>query len=262
MNADAATNNTSSNSSNLTLEYHYIYDHSTYAVLHMQNQSLVDWVPNQTNVPPCDLYTNAWIFEPYTNKTGYRFSLLRVTYHEDCLYALNYSLYHTSYPIKFLMYPFSYATVSPEFGSDFQNLPIFCDEVTVRSFNNSGTYVKNFSSGELFIGFRATVKFSRNAAGEYVIRQTNVTSCTITVEAFGPTVMVDSLTLFYGILALILLPAILTIIVHFIMLVSQRNASEKSEAGFKRVTCECRLFWVSWIACFAAFIGIILVPMY
>ena len=255
----SADTNSSTPKSNLTLEYNYTYFHDRVSHLVLKNESIMYWKPNQTNDPATQLMTNAYIFEPDTNSTGYRFSTIGVTFLGDCKLSLSAG---GDYPVIFLMYPFSYATVSPEFGAEFQDLPSFCQEVTHQSFNNSNIYEKNFSSGELFIGFRGIAKVMKKADGSYFVRQTNVSSCTIIVQAYGPLEMVPSLTLFYGILVLILVPALLTIIAHFVMLVCQRNAPEKSEAGFKRVTCECRLFWVTWVGAFALFIGVVLVPMY
>lgn len=254
-----ADTNSSTPKSNLTLEYNYTYFHDRVSHLILTNQSIMYWKPNQSNVPATELMTDAWIFEPETNSTGYRFSTIRVSFLGDCKRSMSNA---SDYPVHFLLYPFSYATVSPEFGAEFQDLPSFCQEVTIQSFNKSDIYQKNFSSGELFIGFRGIAKVMKKADGSYVVRQTNISYCTIVVEAFGPLQMVSSLLLFYGILVLILVPAVLTLLVHFVMLVCQRNAAEKSEAGFKRVTCECRIFWITWIGAFALFIGVVLVPMY
>jgi len=247
---------------NLTLEYRYIFHRNKTTQLVLQNETVIYWVENQTQTPRTALYTKAWIFEPDTNRTGYRYSNLRVSFLSDCKDAMTKSN-NTKYPIKFLIYPYSYATVSPELGSEYQDLPVFCEEVNLRSFNKSSYYSKNYSSGELFIGFRGTVKYATDpATKEVVLLQYVIPKCTIMVEAFGSVTMVSSLTLFYGILVLILVPAFITIIAHFIMLICQNKESEKSEASFKRVTYECRLFWIVWIASFAIFIGVVLIPIY
>jgi len=224
------------------------------------------WKPNQTDDPPTALWTNAYIFEPDTNKTGYRFSTITVTFLADCKDTMVWNQNHSEQgdrPLFFLMYPYSYATVSPNFSAEFQDLPSFCEQVSLRDFTGSSdTYTKNFSAGELFIGYRGTVHIKKTTDERIVLVQSEIDSCTIVVEAFGPVVLVSSLRLFYGVLALILIPAFITIVAHFVILTCQRNAAEKSEAGFKRVTHECRLFWITWVGAFALFIGFVLVPIY
>ena len=244
-------------SSNLTLEFNYTYFYDQVVSLNLSGAAPVDWKENQTEGDYYELVTNAWIFEPTTNETGTRFSTMRVTFGEGCQDAFNVSA------LKMIMYPFGYPAVSPNLSAQFQDLPSFAQEVSMATFNGTDHFSKNYSAGEVFLGWRCCMQVGiLPKTGEYTVIENNLTTCIITVEAFGPTVLVSSLKLFYGTLLLILVPALLTIIAHFIMLCAQRNATEKSEASFKRANCECRLFWLVWVVSFGIYIGVVMVPLY
>ena len=193
----------------------------------------------------------------------YRYSTVRITFASNCKRSLNVSMPSYEPSLHLLLYPASYPVVSPNFTSSFQDLPAFAKEITVSSFNGSDTLSYNFSAGELFLGFRCCAGlFVSRSTGQYAVVQTNITECDITVEAFGPTVLVSSLKLFYGTLVLILLPAVITIAVHCIAVAGQRSTADKSEAAFKRVRCECCFFWLAWVVTFVFYIIAVLVPLY
>jgi len=244
---------------NITLEFNNTFIYDEKYVLDMTGRAPGDWKDNQTVEGVYQMVTNTWIFQPSTNETGSRFSTIRVSFDEDCYKSFNKT------KLQLIMYPFGYPAVSPNLSSGFiPDLPSFATIVSVGSFDNdTHTYAKNYSSGEVFIGWSCCMSIGTSRkTGEYVIMQKNMTSCHITVEAFGPTVLVSSLKLFYGTLLLILVPALITIIAHFLMLICQRSASDKSEASFKRANCECRLFWLVWVVAFAVYIGAVMVPLY
>jgi len=242
---------------NLTLEFKTNHFYDVNFTMHLENAAVADWKENQTDDVWYQLVTNAWIFEPSTNETGTRYSSIRVTFDSNCYDSLNES------QLQMIMYPFGYPAVSPDFTGGFVDYPTYVQLVTPSHFDNT-THIlqKEYNSGEVFIGWACCMHAGITKSGKYVIIQTNLSSCDITIDAFGPTVLVSSLKLFYGTLCLILVPAIITIIAHFIMLVCQRNAVEKSEASFKRTNCECRLFWFVWVIAFGVYIGMVLVPMY
>lgn len=244
-------------SENLTLEFNPIHYYQQINVLELINEGVMEWKPNQTGECLHELITNAWIFEPLTNETGTRFSTISVRFDSNC-----YSSFVQT-KNSMLMYPFGYPAVSPDFSGGFVDFPLFVQVITANHFDNdTHTYEKNYSSGEVLIGWSCCASFGINTKDEYVVVQKNFSKCTITVEAYGPTVIVSSLKLFYGTLLLILVPALITIIAHFVMLICQRNAVEKSEASFKRANCECRLFWLVWVLAFAVYIGLVMVPLY
>lgn len=246
----------------LTLSFNLtnIYDQT--ATLHLENTPVMFWAPNQTE-PYYQLRTPGWIFEPQPGRSGYRYSTVRITFAKNCKRSLNVSMPSFEPSLYLILYPTGYPVVSPNFTAPFQDLPSFAKEITYRSFNDSDTLSYNFSAGELFLGFRCCAGlFISRSSGHYSVQQTNLTECDITVESFGPTVLVSSLKFFYGTLVLILLPAIITILIHCIMVASHSKAADKSEAAFKRVRCECCFFWIAWVVTFAAYIVLVLVPLY
>lgn len=246
----------------LTLSFNLTNFYSQTTTLHLENAPVMFWAPNQTQ-PYSQLRTPGWIFEPSPGRTGYRYSTVRITFASNCKRSLNVSMPSYEPSLHLLLYPASYPVVSPNFTSSFQDLPAFAKEITVSSFNGSDTLSYNFSAGELFLGFRCCAGlFVSRSTGQYAVVQTNITECDITVEAFGPTVLVSSLKLFYGTLVLILLPAVITIAVHCIAVAGQRSSADKSEAAFKRVRCECCFFWLAWVVTFVFYIIAVLVPLY
>jgi len=235
-----------------TCEFNNTFFHNQSSTLNLTGGAPFDWKEGQPDDNRYQLLTNGWIFEPTTGKTGQRFSTVNVFFGEDCYKSFNDT------KLRMVLYPFGYPAYAPNF-SDWESndtVPSFVQVVTALQFDNTThTFEKNFSSGEVFLGWGCCVSLqTTKQKDQYFIKQANMTKCIVTFEAFGPTVLVPSLKLFYGTLLLILVPAILTVFVHFIMLIAQRNAVDKSEAGFKRANCECRLFWLVWFIAFIIYI--------
>ena len=239
----------------LSLAFNLTNYYDKTVTLHLENAPVMYWAPNQTQ-PYSQLRTPGWIFEPSPGRTGYRYSTVRITFANNCKRSLNVSMPSFEPSLYLVLYPAGYPVVSP-------NLPSFAKEITYKSFNDSDTLTYEFSAGELFLGYRCCAGlFISRSTGHYAVQQTNITECDITVEAFGDTVLVSSLKFFYGTLVLILLPAIITMIVHCSVNAAHRKDADKSEAAFKRVRCECCFFWISWVITFAIYIVVVLVPLY
>jgi len=244
----------------LSLEFNITFIYDANSTLNLSGRAPVDWKENQSNPELwTEMVTNSWVYEPSTNETGKRYSSVKVTFGPDCWTSFNAT------KLKMIMYPFGYPAVSPNFSeTGFVDYPTFVTVIDAPYFDNaSHTLTQSYESGDVFIGWSCCASFGKGLkTGKYIVIEDNLTSCVVTFEAFGPTVLVSSLKLFYGTLLLILVPAIITILAHCIMVVAQRNAKEKSEASFKRANCECRLFWLVWFIAFLVYIIVVMVPLY